>query len=131
LKSHLKQFEAETKSLGSEHSLDSEDDDDSSEVAEARKQRRVGDATQLKDTPTGHAGILKNLLHEWSNEQVEPPPSDALGVANAETEKMAAKHASPARPKKANAASASFTNLLSGSDLSHKQLSQTERKEKF
>jgi hypothetical protein len=122
LKSRLNQFEDET---------DSNDDDDSSEVAGARKRRRVGNAPQLTDKPTGQAGILKNLLHEWSTEQVDPPPSDALGVANAETEKMAAKHAALARPKKANAASASFANLLSGSDLSHKQLSQTERKEKI
>ena len=78
LKSRLNQFEAET---------ESDDDDDSSEVAGGRKQRRVGNAPQLTDKPTGQAGILKSLLHDWSKEQVDPPPSDALGVANAETKK--------------------------------------------
>ena len=124
LRSRLNQVE------GSENSLDSDDDDDDVvEVARTRKQRRTDDGR----TPTGQAGILKNLLHDWSKEQVDPPPSDALGVANAATEKMAAKHAAPARPKKASAASASFANLMSGSDPSTLKgapalLTQTERK---
>ena len=70
LRSRLNQVE------GSENSLDS-DDDDVVEVARTRKQRRTDDGR----TPTGQAGILKNLLHDWSKEQVDPAPSDALGVA--------------------------------------------------
>ena len=63
-------------------------------------------------------GILKNLLQDWSREKVDPPPTDALGAANDATEKMAAKHAAPTRPKKANGAGALLANVLSRSDLS-------------
>jgi hypothetical protein len=47
-------------------------DDDTYQVAVTKKQRRAGETLQLTDRPTGQAGILKNLLQDWSREKVDP-----------------------------------------------------------